>query len=253
MLGLVIVQRRRRFGCSNLSPNRSGAERECFNPQTQHALPEVHCAKFGTASQKCALFVRHSCCMRRPRGRNGASTAYTCEHRAIATAMKCGLFLWEGVARPPGTAQNRHARVHVSPMSMMVAVGTSPLQHSPMLGHLASSHTCGKQTYAACMHACGRGESLCRCEVQLAQRRLECFVPAHHRCCHSVKRCSAPTPAPSQTPLCSAHPISQKSDKSAPFAAWNGFDLQPGGLGTDEAQAVFGTLVFRSLLPQAGR
>ena len=100
---------------------------------------------------------------------------------------------------------------------------------------------------------CGRGKSLCRCEVQLAQRRLECFVPAHHRCCHSAKRCSAPTPAPSQTPLCSAHPMSQKSVKSAPFAAWDGFDLQPGGLGTDEAQAVFGTLVFRSLLPQAGR
>ena len=44
------------------------------------------------------------------------------------------------------TAQNRHARVHVSPRSMMVAVaGVSspslPPQHSPRFGHRASSHT----------------------------------------------------------------------------------------------------------------
>ena len=50
------------------------------------------------------------------------------------------------------TAQKRHPRVQVSPMSMMVAVAawafllpsllaSDPPQHSPMLGHLASSQT----------------------------------------------------------------------------------------------------------------
>mmetsp|Transcript_44583 Transcript_44583/g.107586 ORF Transcript_44583/g.107586 Transcript_44583/m.107586 type:complete len:202 (+) Transcript_44583:737-1342(+) len=39
--------------------------------------------------------------------------------------------------------QNLHPRVHVSPISMMVAVAVplSPPQHSPTFGHLASSHT----------------------------------------------------------------------------------------------------------------
>ena len=42
------------------------------------------------------------------------------------------------------TLQNRHPRVHVSPISMMVAVAafrSLPPQHSEMLGHRASSHT----------------------------------------------------------------------------------------------------------------
>ena len=43
------------------------------------------------------------------------------------------------------TEQKRHARVHVSPISMIVAVAASfppsPPQHSPMLGHRASSQT----------------------------------------------------------------------------------------------------------------
>jgi len=39
------------------------------------------------------------------------------------------------------TAQNRHPRVQVSPSSMMVAVACSPFQHSPILGHWASSQT----------------------------------------------------------------------------------------------------------------
>lgn len=37
------------------------------------------------------------------------------------------------------TAQNLQPRVHVSPISMIVAV--PPFQHSPMFGHCASSHT----------------------------------------------------------------------------------------------------------------
>jgi len=40
---------------------------------------------------------------------------------------------------PVSTAQKRQARVHTSPISMMVAVPA--FQHSPMLGHLASSQT----------------------------------------------------------------------------------------------------------------
>jgi hypothetical protein len=42
------------------------------------------------------------------------------------------------------TAQNRQPRVQVSPRSMIVAVTTPsppPFQHSPMLGHCASSQT----------------------------------------------------------------------------------------------------------------
>jgi hypothetical protein len=42
------------------------------------------------------------------------------------------------------TEQNRQPRVHVSPMSIMVAVAfdlSEPPQQSPMLGHLASSQT----------------------------------------------------------------------------------------------------------------
>ena len=39
------------------------------------------------------------------------------------------------------TAQKRQPRVHVSPRIMTVAVPVSPFQHSPMLGHCASSHT----------------------------------------------------------------------------------------------------------------
>lgn len=39
------------------------------------------------------------------------------------------------------TAQKRQPRVQVSPISITVAVPVGPFQHSPMLGHCASSHT----------------------------------------------------------------------------------------------------------------
>ena len=40
---------------------------------------------------------------------------------------------------PVSTEQKRQARVHTAPISISVAVPA--FQHSPMLGHLASSHT----------------------------------------------------------------------------------------------------------------
>ena len=40
---------------------------------------------------------------------------------------------------PVSTEQKRQARVHTAPINMMVAVPA--FQHSPMFGHLASSHT----------------------------------------------------------------------------------------------------------------
>src|ERR1044072_9710935 len=40
---------------------------------------------------------------------------------------------------PVSTLQKRQARVHTAPINMMVAVPA--FQHSPMLGHLASSQT----------------------------------------------------------------------------------------------------------------
>ena len=46
-----------------------------------------------------------------------------------------------GGVRAVLTAQKRQPRVQMSPSSMMVAVPVSPFQHSPMLGHCASSHT----------------------------------------------------------------------------------------------------------------
>jgi hypothetical protein len=39
------------------------------------------------------------------------------------------------------TAQNWQPRVQVSPSSITVAVPVGPFQHSPMLGHCASSQT----------------------------------------------------------------------------------------------------------------
>ena len=49
-----------------------------------------------------------------------------------------------GTHRLVFTEQNEHPLVHVSPMIIIVAVAfpsSPPLQHSPMLGHLASSQT----------------------------------------------------------------------------------------------------------------
>ena len=40
---------------------------------------------------------------------------------------------------PVSTEQKRQARVHTAPINMIVAVPA--FQHSPMFGHLASSHT----------------------------------------------------------------------------------------------------------------
>src|SRR5262245_4611996 len=44
---------------------------------------------------------------------------------------------------PVSTEQKRQARVHTAPISMMVAVPA--FQHSPMFGHLASSHTVARR------------------------------------------------------------------------------------------------------------
>ncbi len=44
---------------------------------------------------------------------------------------------------PVSTAQKRHARVHTAPINMIVAVPA--FQHSPMFGHLASSHTVARR------------------------------------------------------------------------------------------------------------
>ena len=51
------------------------------------------------------------------------------------SSQPCGL--------PVSTEQKRQARVHTAPMSMMVAVPA--FQHSPMFGHLASSHTVARR------------------------------------------------------------------------------------------------------------
>jgi lipoic acid synthetase len=58
---------------------------------------------------------------------------------AIVLARFTGSSASSGSGRPWPTSQNGQRRVHLSPMIMKVAV---PLpKHSPMLGHVASSHT----------------------------------------------------------------------------------------------------------------
>ena len=62
----------------------------------------------------------------------------------MASAVISGSFAaGRGGLRDVFTLQNRQPRVHVSPSTMMVAVAAPFLldQHSPMLGHRASSHT----------------------------------------------------------------------------------------------------------------
>mmetsp|Transcript_17591 Transcript_17591/g.30580 ORF Transcript_17591/g.30580 Transcript_17591/m.30580 type:complete len:208 (-) Transcript_17591:471-1094(-) len=68
------------------------------------------------------------------------STTYLSPHCAIAFATLYGSFGSNGGGCfAVLILQNLHPRVHVSPMSIIVAV--PPPQHSPILGHLASSHT----------------------------------------------------------------------------------------------------------------
>lgn len=63
-------------------------------------------------------------------------------HSAIARAVFSGSMGSAGSGElDVFTAQNWQPRVHVSPSSMIVAVPLSPFQHSPTLGHCASSHT----------------------------------------------------------------------------------------------------------------
>ena len=57
----------------------------------------------------------------------------------MVSASRCGSLASSGLGRPVLTLQNRQRRVHLSPMIMKVAVPL--LQHSPMLGQDASSHT----------------------------------------------------------------------------------------------------------------
>jgi hypothetical protein len=70
---------------------------------------------------------------------------YLTPHCEIASAVLAGSFGSRGLGvREVLTEQKRHALVHSSPISMIVAVempSGPPLQHSPMFGHLASSQT----------------------------------------------------------------------------------------------------------------
>ena len=78
-----------------------------------------------------------------PSGRSSRATdvTTTCSSPSPATACatRRGSSSSNQVGRPVFTAQNPHARVHVSPRIMIVAVRWS--QHSPMFGQRASSQT----------------------------------------------------------------------------------------------------------------
>src|SRR5918999_2228453 len=66
-------------------------------------------------------------------------TTYLNPHFLIALATLSGSYGSRYSGLPLVTEQNLHPLVHTSPMIIMVAV--PPPQHSPMLGHLASSQT----------------------------------------------------------------------------------------------------------------
>ncbi len=78
-----------------------------------------------------------------PSGRSSRATLVTttCSRSmcAIASATRRGSSSSNQVGRPVLTAQKPQARVHTSPRIMTVAVRWS--QHSPRLGHMASSQT----------------------------------------------------------------------------------------------------------------
>ena len=65
---------------------------------------------------------------------SGASSSGT-----AASATRRGSSASSGAGRPVRTLQNEQARVHVSPM--IISVACFLVQHSPMFGHPASSHT----------------------------------------------------------------------------------------------------------------
>ena len=66
-------------------------------------------------------------------------TTYLSFISAMVSARRCGSSGSSASGRPVPTLQKRQRRVHLSPMIMKVAVPL--LQHSPMLGQEASSHT----------------------------------------------------------------------------------------------------------------
>ena len=68
------------------------------------------------------------------------------------------------------TLQKLHPRVHVSPISMMVAVAVPslPPQHSPRLGHFASSHTVAR--FRDLTEAARRSRFSRRCPVGASMR-----------------------------------------------------------------------------------
>ena len=78
-----------------------------------------------------------------PSGRSSRQTLVTTQcsspMAAAASATRRGSSSSNQVGRPVFTLQNPHARVHVSPRIITVAVRCS--QHSPTLGQCASSHT----------------------------------------------------------------------------------------------------------------
>ena len=60
------------------------------------------------------------------------------------------------------TAQNLQPRVHVSPISITVAVVVSPPQHSPIFGHCASSQTVARFNPDSCrLMPCARSPGAC--------------------------------------------------------------------------------------------
>src|ERR1700722_14559186 len=83
---------------------------------------------------------------------------------------------------PVSTAQKRHARVHTAPINIMVAVPA--FQHSPIFGHLASSHTVLKRcSRTICLTAPNAAPVAKGARSQAGLRGLEaarcaCFMPS---------------------------------------------------------------------------
>ena len=155
----------------------AGSCRQC---DPRHRPPSLLGCKH--AQDQVSVAVRRGRLGDAPSRSTEVMTMYPTPHREIASAVFSGSCTSRGGgARDVLMAQNRHPRVHVSPMScesernrlyqharptceqrsrelpgrtMMVAVASplSPPQHCPMLGQRASSHTvCNLSPRRSCL------------------------------------------------------------------------------------------------------
>ena len=118
--------------------------------------------------------------------------------RACVCACACARVAFSVCRGTKSTEGVEGHLVHVSPMSMMVAVAvwsSPPPQHSPMFGHRASSHTCARAAPARYGAAVGLLPYQCAGRVDRAERlvptkRSVYDQDVHSRATHQARPCS---------------------------------------------------------------